>query len=92
MDCHETADVLAEEVRVAQPAEEPNRRLLEQMLKLTHKIERKLGEIVRHHGGRRARCRGKPKILIQEVMATLVVNVRRMAQLLCAEPTPCAAR
>jgi IS5 family transposase len=58
----------------------------------THqKVERKLGEIVRHHGGRRARCRGLPKVLIQEVMTALVVNVRRMTQLLCAGSTPCAA-
>lgn len=57
----------------------------------THrKIERKLGEIVRHHGGRRARCRGQPKVLMQELMAALVVNVRRFVQMLCAEATPVA--
>jgi IS5 family transposase len=54
----------------------------------THrKVERKLGEIVRHHGGRRARCRGQPKVLMQELMAALVVNVRRFVQRFCAEAT-----
>ncbi len=53
----------------------------------THrKVERKLGEIVRHHGGRRARCQGQPKVLMQQLMAALVVNVRRFVQMLCAEP------
>ena len=64
-----------------------------QEVRRTHqKIERKLGEVVRHHGGRRARCRGQPKILIQELMTILVVNVRRITQLHCAGPTPCPAR
>ena len=54
----------------------------------THrKIERKLGEVVRHHGGRRARCRGQPKVLVQELMAALVVNAQRFVQLPCAEAT-----
>jgi transposase len=53
--------------------------------KIHRKIERKLGEVVRHHCGRRARCRGQPKVLMQELMAALVVNVRRFVQLLCAE-------
>jgi transposase len=52
---------------------------------LHRKVERKLGEVVRHHGGRRARCRGQPKVLIQELMAALVVNARRMVQMLCAD-------
>jgi transposase len=57
----------------------------------THrKVERKLGEIMRHHGGRRARCRGRPKVLIQELMATLAVNVRRLVQILRA-PAACPA-
>lgn len=62
-----------------------------QEVRRTHqKVERKLGEIVRHHGGRRARCRGLPKVLIQEAMTALVVNVRRMTQLLCAGSTQSA--
>ena len=80
-------DYVAEYRAVRQKAQTPEY----QEVRRTHpKVERKLGEIVRHHGGRRARYRGKPKVLIQELMTTLVVNVRRMAQLLCAEPTPCA--
>jgi hypothetical protein len=49
----------------------------------THpKIERKLGEVVRHHGARRARFRGIAKVLLQAVMTALVVNVKRMVKLL----------
>ena len=56
--------------------------------KIHPKVERKLGEIVRHHDGRRARCRGRPKVLLQELLATLVVNARRIVQMLCAQSTP----
>lgn len=48
------------------------------------KIERKLSELVRRHGARRARYRGLPKVLWQELMAALVTNVKRMVHLLCA--------
>jgi transposase len=49
----------------------------------THpKIERKLSEVVRHHQGRRAVYRGLPKVLVNAVMLTLVVNVKRMVKLL----------
>jgi len=55
------------------------------------KVERKLGEVLNRHGGRRARYRGPPKILIQELMASFTVNVKRMVKLLCAptEPQTC---
>ena len=59
--------------------------------RMHQKVERKLGEIVRHHGGRRARSRGQPRVLIQELMTTVAVNIRRMAQLLCAGSVQCAA-
>jgi len=47
-------------------------------------IERKLGEMLNRHGGRRARYWGTPKILIQELMAALATNVKEMVRWLCA--------
>lgn len=50
----------------------------------THKkVERKLAEIVRYHDGRRARSRGHPSVLTQELMAATVVNIRRLVQMVC---------
>ena len=49
----------------------------------THpKIERKLGEMVRHHRARRASFRGIAKVLLQGVLTALVVNAKRMVKLL----------
>jgi transposase len=48
------------------------------------KVERKLGEIMNRHGGRRARYWGCSKILCQELMATVATNVKRIGRLLCA--------
>lgn len=45
------------------------------------KIERKLCELLIRHGGRRARYRGRWKVLIQELMACLAVNVKRLVRL-----------
>ncbi len=45
-------------------------------------IERKLGELVRWHGGRRARYWGRPRVLLQGLLTALVVNVKRMVRLL----------
>lgn len=57
----------------------------------THaKIERKLGEVVRHHRARRASFRGLAKVLTQAVLTALAVNVKRLVQLLTA-PVPQAA-
>ena len=51
----------------------------------THpKIERKLGEIVRHHRARRTSFRGLAKVLTQAVLTALAVNVKRMLKLLAA--------
>ncbi len=50
------------------------------------KVERKLGEVVNRHGGRRARCRGHGKVLIQELMACAATNIKRLVGLLCAPP------
>jgi phage-related protein len=47
-------------------------------------IERKLGEMLNRHGGRRARYWGAPKVLIQELMATLATNVKELVRWLCA--------
>ena len=48
------------------------------------RIERKLGEMVRWHGARRARYRGRWKVLLQGLMTAVVVNVTRVVQLLTA--------
>jgi transposase len=50
------------------------------------KVERKLGELVRHHSGRRARYRGRFKVLVQQLMTAMVVNVKRIVTILRAEP------
>jgi transposase len=55
----------------------------------THpKIERKLGEMVRHHRARRASYRGTAKVLMQAVLTALVVNVKRMVKLLTSRIPP----
>jgi IS5 family transposase len=46
------------------------------------RVERKLAEIVRRHGGRRARYRGRGKVLVQFLVTAVVVNVKRMVKLL----------
>jgi len=51
-------------------------------------IEHKLAEMVRWHGARRARYRGRRRSLIQYVMTALVANVKRMVRLLSAAPSP----
>lgn len=48
------------------------------------KVERKLGEVMNRHGGRRARYRGRWKVLIQELMACTATNVKRFVRLRCA--------
>jgi len=50
------------------------------------KVERKLGEILNRHGGRRARYHGRDKVLIQELMAGMATNLKRLVRLLCAPP------
>lgn len=45
-------------------------------------IERKLNELVRHQGGRRARYRGQAKVKTQQLLTAFVVNVKRMVKLL----------
>lgn len=48
------------------------------------KIERKLSELVRRHGARRARYRGLFKVLCGQLLAALAANVKRIVHLLCA--------
>ena len=47
------------------------------------KIERKLGEVMNCHSGRRAHYRGRKKVLIQELMACTATNIKRLIRLLC---------
>jgi transposase len=49
------------------------------------KVERKLGEVMNRHGGRRARYWGCPKVLMQQLMACTATNVKRMVHLECAQ-------
>lgn len=48
------------------------------------KVERKLGEVMNCHGGRHARYRGRWKVLIQELMASMATNIKRLVRLQCA--------
>jgi transposase len=45
-------------------------------------IERKLGEVVRHHDNRHARYRGLGKVLCQSVLTVVAVNIKRIVKLL----------
>jgi transposase len=49
-------------------------------------VERKLNEVMNHHYGRWARYWGQQKVLAQQYMTCLVVNVKRMMKLLQATP------
>ena len=48
--------------------------------RLHPQIERKLGELVRHHDLRHARYRGQPKVLGQALLTSLVVNIKAMVK------------
>jgi IS5 family transposase len=52
------------------------------------RIERKLAELVRWHGARRARYRGTAKVLIQGVLTCFAVNIKRMMKLIKAPARP----
>ena len=45
-------------------------------------VERKIGELVRRHGARRARYWGQPRVLLQQLLTGLVVNAKRVVRLL----------
>lgn len=53
------------------------------------RVERKLGELARWHGARRARYRGRAKVTIQALLTGLVVNAKRMVKLIAAAATSC---
>ena len=48
------------------------------------KVERKLGEVVNCHRGRRAHYFGIDKVAIQETMAGMATNIKRLVKLTCA--------
>lgn len=49
-------------------------------------VERKLGEVMNCHGGRRARSRGRPQVYVQEAMACVATNIKRIIKLLSVQP------
>jgi hypothetical protein len=50
------------------------------------RVERKLADIVRYHGGRRSRYWGQWRVQVQYLLTGMVVNVKRMVKLLCPQP------
>jgi len=46
------------------------------------KVERRLGELVNRHGGRRARYRGLVRVQVQKLIEGIIHNVKRMLRLL----------
>jgi transposase len=48
------------------------------------KVERRLGELVNRHGGRRARYRGLGRVLVQQILGAITANMKRMLRLLDA--------
>jgi transposase len=51
------------------------------------KIERKLSELMRRHGARRSRYRGRWKVLCGQLMTATAANMKRIVRLLCAPTT-----
>jgi IS5 family transposase len=55
-------------------------------IRLEHpKVERKLGEVLNRHGGRRADYRGIAKVQIHQLLACTAANIKRIVNLLCAK-------
>lgn len=50
------------------------------------KVERKFAELMRFHGARRTRYRGRGRVTIQYLLTALVVNIKRMVNLLWGAP------
>jgi len=46
------------------------------------KVERRLGELINRHGGRRARYRGTGRVLVQQILGAMTANLKRMIRLL----------
>jgi transposase len=72
-------DYEAEYRKVQEKAQTPE---YQETRRIHPKIERKLGEMARHHQARRACYRKLPKVLTQAVLTALVVNIKRMVKLL----------
>jgi len=51
-------------------------------------IERKLSELVRRHGARHARYWGQPRVLLQQLITSMVVNIKRVVKLLVDPGVP----
>jgi len=47
-------------------------------------VERKLSELVRRHGARRARYWGRGRVRLQQLLTGWVVNIKRVVRLLDA--------
>ena len=62
----------------------------EQTRRVHAKVERKLGEVTRHHRARRVCFRGMAKVRCQALLTAMVVNVKRMLKLL-SPPTEATA-
>jgi transposase len=75
----------AEYDKVAEKAKTPE---YQETRRVHSKIERKLNEVARHHRCRRARYRGKTKVLVQALWTTLVVNIKRMVKLMARSVPP----
>jgi transposase len=78
-------DYQAEYDKVQAKAKTPE---YEQTRRVHRKIERKLNELTRHHGCRRASYRGKPKVLVQSLLTVVVVNIKRIVNLLARSAPP----
>lgn len=53
------------------------------------RVEGKLADLVRYHGGRRARYRGRWQVKIQYLLTAIAVNIKRMVRLSVAQaPAP----
>ena len=52
------------------------------------RVERKLSDVVRNHGGRRVRYRGLRRVRVQYVVAALAANAKRMVKLLVPTLAP----
>ena len=49
------------------------------------KVERRLGELINRHGGRRARYRGTARVFVQQISGALTHNLKRIIRLLDAD-------
>lgn len=62
-----------------------------QTRRVHRKVERKLGEVVRHHNVRRTAYRGLSKVLTQVALTALVVNVKRIVELMAQKTSEALA-